>query len=347
MGRGLRSAFVAAVGLVATACSGDSVPSGEPEPVWGKARGYETKPGIAFGQNNERFWAQAILAEFETTGRDSALPAALTTVAAQRQCAFDRPLAEEHVANVHVGGSPMESPVYSWTDREITERAKRWIGIYQRMKDPPVGYEPTDNYGIVDVAVTETSKPVYLVLQSSDSKLIWNIHKAPGAKISRVAVIGSHPSGVANLDAGVPLSMLAGGELAKCKVVPRRRPADHWMFMEDYKAQKGDRTMEDAMAKFRASANAYSAWLSGQFGIGSETDTVGATAVAQVLVGPLPKTPEQRAVFRPLAGAAIQLSAAPNLGAMPAAAYSEKHSARVRAVATRAAGGKLENLARN
>ena len=50
-------------------------------------------------------------------------------------------------------------------------------------------------YQSYDVAVTEVSAPVYLVLQTGPGNRIWNIHAAPGVRIERVVLLGGDQVG--------------------------------------------------------------------------------------------------------------------------------------------------------
>ena len=193
---------------------------------------------------------------------------------------------------------------------------------------------------VVDVVVTETSKPVYLVL-SDAGNVIWNIQTAENARISQVAIIGSGNSGIANLDKSVPVTILNGENLKKCHVQPRRRPADHWLFVQRAKKMLSfQETLQENVTAYRK----YSNWFSDNFGQGSETGVIGVETVSHVLVGPLPESLEKRAVYKPLEGANVKVTDPGKILVSDELTYKVTVKALVADLAAKAAGGDLKSL---
>lgn len=224
----------------------------------------------------------------------------------------------------------------------MADRAKRYIDSY--VKDGPSADPDTDQHGdnmnVVDVVVTETSKPVYLVL-SHVRNVIWNIQTHEKARISRVAIIGSGNSGIANLDKGVPVTILNGENLKRCRVQPRRRPADHWLFV---KRAKKTPSFQETLQENVSAYGKYSNWFTDNFGQGSETGVIGIETVSHVLVGPLPPALEMRVVYKPLEGADVKVTDPGKILVTDERTYKATVKALVADLAAKAAGGDLKNL---
>ena len=190
--------------------------------------------------------------------------------------------------------------------------------------------------------VTETEKPVYLVLQS-ESDVVWDIQAAPDARIALVAVLANVRVGVANLDQAVPVEFMYQAALQVCSVFPARAPADYWLFVQRAK-ESNSGEFKDMLEANRQMANTYSRWFDKNFGMGSETELIGIDEASQVLVGPLPATLDARIAFKPLLGAHVQIASEDYVMASSAASYQAKHEELVRALAEKMAGGDLKAL---
>ncbi len=160
---------------------------------------------------------------------------------------------------------------------------------------------------MVDVVVTETERPVYLVL-AGPWDVLWNLHKAKGVGISRAAILGVGNAGIVNLDPGVPVTVLAGNAGAACKTTAHRRPQDYWQVVRE--AAKGDRTSKQAVESRMTVYAKYDRWFTSNFGKSSEGVTIGIEMMSHALVGPVPASLEARVPYHGFAGSTVRLAPA-------------------------------------
>ena len=340
----LAAAAIFAISTIAGCSNSDGVPEGDPGQTFRTdLRGYEAGPGVMIGKDNTAYWAQAALSGYRDTTRED-LPDKIVLASPSGQCRFAQPGAGDLVANVHVGSSRMRTPLFAFSRKDLAKRTKDWIEIYRQLGDeaPLPSDADGDNLYAVDVVVTETEKPVYLVLQS-ESDVVWNIQAAPDARIAHVAVLANGRVGVANLDQTVPVEFMNEAALQRCSVVPAREPADYWLFVQRAKESNSDE-FKDMLEANRQMARAYSRWFDKNFGMGSETELIGIDEASQVLVGPLPATLDARIAFKPLLGAQVQIASEDYVMASSTASYQAKHQELARALAEKMAGGDLKSL---
>jgi len=346
-----RSAAIIAALLAAltlSACSeseSDTVPEGDPRKKFkADLRGYQVGPGVMIGKDASAYWVQAALAGYKKTVEGD-MPARVAMVAPVAGCKLRKPGKDELVANVHIGAPGMATPIFAFSRQILAERTKNYIEMYKNIGEEAA--EPSDwaadNVGAVDVVVTETARPVYLVLQAEGRNTLWNIHAGQGTTIAHVAVIGSGAIAVANLDDQVKVELMTGANMTRCGIAPLRKPADHWVFVKNAKQDQSN-MFKEAMDRNIAFYRAYSSWFSSNFGFGSETDVIGIDKASQVLVGPLPASLEARIPFKPLAGASVRIAKQDYVWATDKEAYRAKHRALARALAEKMVGGDLKSL---
>ena len=153
--------------------------------------------------------------------------------------------------------------------------------------------------GVVDVIITETEKPVYLVL-GSGRHVLWVIHKANGVQISGISVVSARPSGLAT---DVPLNLIgfstsaSGEEESECPSSPEAYlTADERIALKE-RASKG---YEGVSQKNRniikeikdENFTGWTIWLKKNFG--KIDQSIAGQSLESVLIGP---PPEQ--VFEP------------------------------------------------
>ena len=302
----MKSAKILPAMLVFVAIGGcsDSVPTGDPAKLLDtEMRGYEAPVGVMMGLNEKPYWVQSALAGFRAA-KNGDEPATFETLRSSGGCTFPAPKPDEILAKVHVDKSKMESAVYTASRVTMGERTQKYIENYKAGHDiVPLNIDD-DRMGIVDVVVTEKTKPVYLVIAYSSST-IFNIQLAEGASLSHIALVGFGTAGIANVDPSIPMEVLNGKAMQSCNVLPVRQPADHWEFVQN---AKEDPNLKDVPAKNFSMYNAFSNWYRENFGASSGPDAVGAAGASHVLVGPLPESPESRVKFKSLEGTTLLLS---------------------------------------
>ena len=160
---------------------------------------------------------------------------------------------------------------------------------------------------LVDVFVTETSKPVYLALSAGGS-IIWNVQAAEGVEISRIVVIGENGTGLAFDDPAVPV------ESVRCGPAAWKEPRPHWKMMEREENRPG------ALDPLRDNYRTYARWFKREFGVWDTHNLVEADQANHVLVGPVPE-PDERIRYKSLDGREVRLAqAGPVFMSTPSAA---------------------------
>ena len=326
---------IAAVG----GCS-DSVPTGDPAKLLdAELRGYEAPIGVMMGLNETPYWVQSAVAGFRAA-KNSDEPTKAENLKSSGGCSFPAPKPDEILAKVHVDGSQMGSAVYVSSREMMGERTKKYIENYKAGHDIVPLNIGDDRMGIVDVVVTEKTKPVYLTIAYSSST-IFNIQLAEGARLSHIALIGFGTAGIANVDPSVPIEVLNGKAMQSCNVTPVRQPADHWLFVQN---AKEDPALKDVLAKNFSMYNSFSSWYRQNFGVSSGPDAIGAAGASHVLVGPLPEMLEARVKFKSLEGAPLLLSKINYVYVGTGADYERKFTDLIIESATKLAGGDLTKL---
>ena len=187
--------------------------------------------------------ASAVAGLHEATSGE--LPAVIENIPIGGGCTCAKPKAEEVLAKFHVDSSPMKAPVYVTSRLTMADRTKQYLENYKAGVDIVPLNIGDDQMGIVDVVVTETSKPIYLVLAYS-SATIFNLELKEGAKVSRIALVGLGPVGVAIVDPSIPMRALNGSAMQRCDATPLREPADHWIFVRN---AKEDSNLSEVLSK--------------------------------------------------------------------------------------------------
>lgn len=335
------AALVMAVLL--SACSDDGPPDGDPAALLKKEmRGYRAPIGVMVGLNETAYWVESALAGYRRADAKDDVPAALEFLTPNGGCNFGAPTKDEVLAKVQIDGSNMKGPIFAASNGDIATATQQYIANVQQRGDE--AFVPVNRgegqLGVVDVVVTETSKPVYLVISYSFAT-IFNIHLADGARLSRIALIGSATGGVANVDKSVPVRSLTGRAMDSCEVAPLRMPADHWLFVRNVKENS---SLQSYLDRNRSQARAFSNWFRSNFGVGNEPDAIGSSEASHVLVGPLPESLDKRVTYRPLADAIVRLTKNDIVYGGSEDEFMAKKSVLIVMAATKFAGGDLNKL---
>lgn len=337
------AALIMAMSLAACSDSNGEPPLGDPAAqLKQEMRGYEAPVSVMMGLNEKPYWAQSALAGFRPVDIENDVPAAIEDITPNGSCSFTLPNKDEVLAKVQVDGSTMKGTVFAASDAEIGNATKQYIANVQRrgVNAPMPVNQGEGQLGVVDVVVTEKSKPIYLVISYS-SPTLFNLHLADGVRLSRVALIGYGPGGIANVGKSVPIRSLSGAAMAACDVAPVRMPADHWLFVQNVRQNS---SLQDTLDKNMSQARAYSNWFRSNFGASNEPDAAGASKVAHVLVGPLPDSLEKRVAYKPLAGATVLVTKGDLVFGGPEEEFMARKKELITAAATKFAGGDLSTL---
>ena len=339
---------VAALALVACADgSGVSeVPSGDPKAGRNsELRGFLYQADAMAAKEGAIHWAQQAISDYARV--DEKTPPTNVGDLTRSTCDFPAPAEGAIVRHVLIERGMQEAPIYAFSRKEVGERAKKFVDYFASThgKNRKVwSYQGSDVMRVVNVAVTETSAPVYLVL-ASEANVLWNILPAPGAKISEIALVSTGEAGVANAPADTEVTAMAGAKLRICRAPhPMRRPQDDWGFVKNVKSANGAYGTKE-LAGNNKLASDYARWFREAFGVSSDSDIVTQQGVSNVLIGDLPADPEKRAPFKPVGAGSVLLTSADYRIVAPEAEYRRAHDAIVIDAAREAAGGDLEALA--
>jgi hypothetical protein len=298
-------------------------------------------PGLALAGSKVALVTDA-LESFRPVSPEDA-PAGVTDLAILKGCSFARPRAGQKIANVKVGGSPVETSIQSYSDTDVAKAAMGWL---EWQKDhPELDYAiernlPVASIRLVDVVLTDTTSPQYLVLQSASDGILWNLHLAPGVTVAHVAMVAQGDTGLVNPDPAVKVEVLRTDLKPECNAEPVFEPGDDWGFVRNTKEGMGDQAL---LARHVERFAAYDAWFTKTFGQSARQDLVGFREAAHLLVGPLPdpasKVPQ--VVFN---GASVAMTPQDNILFGPAVERSAQMTAQMESLLGSAIGGDLAML---
>ena len=288
----MRSLFAAplAAFLVLAACVDESaVPKRDPRYDRETGlKGYIYPEDVLAAAGGRLGWAQEAIADYERiTPKD--VPARIEPLDTA-SCIVERPGAGDLVRHVFVERGVGDAPLFQIHNADLDGRASA----------------ARDQQRVVNVAITERSAPVYLVL-SSETNVIWNLLLGDGVTLSGIVAVSGDGVGVAGAPAGAEIQAYYGEALTRCAMAPVRQPKEDWAFTRA--ALKSGGAQREALDALRAQAAAYDAWLSKWFGASAQEEAVTEQGVGAVLIGPSP-APDKRVIMRPLAGSTLQLSLA-------------------------------------
>ncbi|OYW50131.1 MAG: hypothetical protein B7Z31_14320, partial [Rhodobacterales bacterium 12-65-15] len=197
-----------------------------------------------------------------------------------------------------------------------------------------------------DIVVTETTAPVYLVLENTGGNRIWNIHLTAGARVERVVLLGGAQSGVANLDPVVPVEVILDDGLAACNIRPAHPlNAGHRLLQPG--VTPGSEAGQAAAGMVKAAA-AYDIWFRDSFGVTASASRVGFDKGTVAVVGPLPGTASGKdvptAAYAPITGADIRTTQDTYFEIVGQVPNGQDYGSRVMQLATGFAFGDLSIL---
>jgi hypothetical protein len=280
------------------------------------------------------------------------VPAEITTIRPIMGCLLTPPLTGSVVGHVVAGQSDLVLGLMTYDDGDLAAAVQGYVDAYREAATPeraesvPVAVPTGLAYQSYDVLVTETSAPVYLVLQTGPGNRIWNIHTAPGVRIERVVLLGGSQVGVANLDPVVPVEVILLDGLSACGIRPALplNPA-HALVAA---AAAGDASAASRLATHDEAAAAYGQWFLDTFGVMAGPSRIGFDRGIASLVGPVPGGDDPdltpKAVFARIEGAKIRTTKDVFFEIPGQVPPGEDFSARIRAIATAFAFGDLANL---
>lgn len=236
-------------------------------------------------------------------------------------CTLRRPLATEQVMNVRVETGLLPTPLQAFSDAQLADQLLKNVeAVTQGGKTYDPAERMNGTLSGIDVFVTDTSAPIYLVLQNMGAGILWNIHTAPDVTVAHVAIVSSSHSGLvsppnnATFDALLvsdfvgPHTFGADDEVRDCMIRPWRTPQPEWIGTQ--KANTGDVVYENEVSSYTKGYAAYNSWFTATLGIDAGTNVIAPRDAAHVLVGPTPTAPIS---YRSIAGQDIHLMQTDNI----------------------------------
>lgn len=248
-------------------------------------------PGMAIAKDGAALINDAV-AGYERPGRgEYPRPARYSILTADSDCTPRDVRAGEILANISSGanldtGDMIFSDLHMFGFDALVNAAGSWIGMSKRDGKPAPAEKMTlaARVPIVDVILTDTSGPLYVVLQSYFGKsILWNIVPAEGVEIAHITLVGNNvainpPPGDYDID------YLPTGR-SGCAPMVARAPQQYW---DMYHRPMGS-DLERYETRSIDNAAAYDAWFRATFGQGAEENVVGFFLQNHVMWGPMPE----------------------------------------------------------
>lgn len=299
---------------------------------------------IAAGAGNKPVFITDVITGYSTRV-ETQVPAEITTIRPILGCLITSPQPGTVVGHVTSGRSQLPLALSTYGDQHLAEAVQTFVNLYRKTGVADTANSVGVAYEAYDVAVTETSAPVYLVLENRDGNRIWNIHLAEGARIERVILLGGDQAGVANLDPVVPVEVILNDGLAACGIRPAYALNAGHLFYKS--VENGAISAEEAAAKLAAlqsEIDAYGIWFRDSFGVLASDSRVGFDEGTISVIGPVPGEVDPRAIYAPIAGAKIRMTQDKFFEITGQLAEGQDFASRVRAIATAFAFGDLGTL---
>lgn len=280
------------------------------------------------------------------TGVAKDIPAEIMTIRPITGCKLTPPLDGTAVGHVTAGDSELDLALRTYDDQTLAAAVQGFVNSYRTTGIGQVADGEGISYQAYDVAVTETARPVYLVLLNFRGNRIWNIHLAPGARVERVVLLGGEQAGVANLDPVVPVEVIPASGLADCGLRPAYALNPGHRFFEVLRNGAGtDKQQAEAkLAEMGQGIAAWNTWFRDSFGMRADDSRAGFDRGMVSVVGPLPGETDLRAVYAPIEGARIRMTQDKYFEIRGQSTKADSFSGRVKAIATSFAFGDLTYL---
>lgn len=230
-------------------------------------------------------------------------------------CMLRKPLATEAVVNVRIENGLLPTPIQAFSAAALSDQLMQNVtAVTQNGQAYDHSAQVDGTLTAVDVFLTDSSAPLYLVLQNMGPGVLWNIHTGPDVDVAHVAIIGTQISGLANIsdattfdallvsDFVTPYAIGDDDQTRDCMVRPWRNPQADWLGFQA--AAAGDTYVTAQMQSYTQGYAAYNTWFTDTFGIDASTEVITAKETAHVLHGPPPVDPLR---YRPLDGQDIHL----------------------------------------
>ena len=336
-GQTMQSAFSSSGGASGGRTAADLLDDG--------ADGLEAEGPIAALAGNRPVFISEVLKGHKTRiAKD--IPAEITTIRPISGCRLTRPTEGALVGHATAGRSGLDLALMTYDDAVLADAVQIFVNSYRKSGTGHAAAKVDLAYEAYDVVVTETQRPVYLVLLNLHGHQIWNIHLAEGARIERVVLLGGTQAGVANLDPVVPVEVLSGQGLAACGLTPAYPLNPRHRFFEVLTSgpETYRQEAEVKLAAMQEAIQAWNTWFRDTFGVSAEATRAGFDKGMVSVIGPAPGEAGPLAVYAPIQGSRIRTTQDTYFEILGQGEPGNSFAGRVKAIATSFAFGDLAYL---
>ena len=226
---------------------------------------------------------------------------------ANATCTLQRPARDEKVLNVYVRNSGIEAPVQAINSAEMQRFLEQQVSkALEEGKPLDLSNVNEGRFNMVDVYVTDTTAPIYLVLQTFSSNIVWNLHTAPGVTVSHVAMISGGSSGLAGDIGTATIESLRARDFGAypevsynskrpapedydCMAWPYQQPNESWTA---WQGSKDGNTMDGNLLFGQSYGyDVYEHWYRKALGTSPNENAVISALARAALAGPIPAQP--------------------------------------------------------
>ena len=306
--------------------------------------GLQARGPIAASAGNRPVFIADVISGYRTQV-DRDIPAEITTIRQITGCRPTPPLAGSIVGHVTAGSSGIDLAMSTYNDTHLAAGVQQLVNLYRSSGTSMMLDVSGPSYESYDVAVTETSAPIYLVLETGGRNRMWNIHSAPGARIERVVLLGGTQAGVANLDPVVPVEVILDDGLQACAIQPTYELNDgNRLFQSVAAGTVSAAEAEERLGQIRDRVAAYDIWFRDTFGVAASTSRIGFDQGTISVIGPVPGPEEPKAVYASINGSKIRMTQDRFFEIRGQTPEGEGFEARVKAIALTFAFGNLDYI---
>jgi hypothetical protein len=310
--------------------------------------GWKSSDKIAALPGNRAVFVSDVVSGRRVNAIKGTAPASVDRLEPLAGCAFTPPTADAFVGHVSSWGDPKTTlALATYNDTDLANAVRQFAKIYRKAGIKQIQGLKQLKFSAFDVVVTETEKPVYLVLQGSNRMWLWNIQLAPGARLERIVLLGGTQAGVVNIDPAVPVEVLRDAEAVACNFPGAVYPLNpgHMLFQSLQAGHLDPAEAEETLGKIAASNAAYDAWFRRSFGVSANETMAGNWYGGSIaVVGPVLGDGQERVVWQPVKNGRARITFDTYVDYPALAAEGADFTSRVVAIATSFAWGDLKNL---
>ena len=247
---------------------------------------------------------ETIMTGFQPTGPDT--PMGNVAFFDHNEGCWLRPIgAQEKFINVNITSSIRPAPVQLLNSVDIQDTLRK--SIKEALED---GHSPgllavaRGGQATADVIITDTTGPLYVVLQTLSANMIWHVHAAPGVEIAHIAMLSNGASGLTGNIGNATFEAIRASDFGnqmnfydfkgepeelECMARPFRKPDETWGAWE---GAKGGNSMDGNLLFGQDNGfDAYDYWFTQTLGRSSTENLISANQAGVILVGDVPTTP--------------------------------------------------------